>query len=100
MRDRLQVFDRGSKRLKDVRVLIIVIDVHDYIGDARDQLSQNLALHRREIKEAVEHQQLNFIEPRQRRLVPGDFAADDLRREQLNRLLKILVGQLSAQEKA
>ena len=57
------MFDCRLERTKDFFIPIVMIDVDDHSGDQRNDVLQNLSLHRREIEEAVEHEQIDFIQP-------------------------------------
>src|SRR5256885_2510493 len=59
------MFDCRLERTKDFFIPIVMIDVDDHLGDQRNDVLQNLSLHRREIEEAVEHEQIDFIQPGQ-----------------------------------
>ena len=62
--DRHQMVDRRVKRTKDFLVSLIAVEINNHIRHGRNQPSQHLTLHRREIKETVEYQQINPAEPR------------------------------------
>ncbi len=64
-----------------------MIQIDDNVGNGRNQAAQDLSLHRREIKEAIQHQEFYLLQPGQGNTVPGNFAAQNLERAQLIRVL-------------
>ena len=77
------MLNRGLKRLKDLLIALVTVQIHDHLRDPRNQTAKHLALHGREIKEAVKHQQLNLLKPGQRNFGALEFAPQNLQRAQL-----------------
>src|SRR2546428_10368154 len=50
-------------RSEDFGIALVVIQINDDFRDRGNQAAQNLTLHRREIEEAIEHEQLYIREP-------------------------------------
>ena len=69
-----QMIDRRLKRTKNFLVSLIAVEINNHLRHGRDQPPEHLALHRREIKETVEYQQINSAEPRQVNFSPLEFA--------------------------
>src|SRR5215471_14598560 len=84
------MLNRRRERAKDLRIVFIAIEVHDYLRHAWDQALQNLTLHRREIEKTVEHQEFDLVKPGQGNRGALDLAQHDLERAQL---IGIFVGQ-------
>ena len=63
LRDALQLPDRLAERNEDLGITVVVIQVHDRFRKARDQLTQDLTLHRREVEKPVDDQELHFRKP-------------------------------------
>src|ERR1051326_4464852 len=87
------MFDGRLEGTKDFFIPIVMIDIDDYRGDKRNDVLQYLALHRREIEEAVEHEQIDFIEPRQLTIV---IFPDHL---QCPKLIRVFIGQIEFVER-
>src|SRR5438067_9289611 len=87
------MFDCRLERTKDFFIPIVMIDVDDHSGDKRNDVLQNLSLHRREVEEAVEHEQIDFIEPRQLTVA---IASDYL---QGTKLVRVFVSQIELVER-
>src|SRR5437763_1307950 len=87
------MFDGRLERTKDFFIPIVMIDVDDHSGDQRNDVLQNLSLHRREVEEAVEHEQIEFIQPGQLTIA---IASDYL---QCTKLVRVFVCQIELVER-
>src|SRR5207248_3958475 len=83
IRDGFELLNRGLNRLKDLLIALVTVQIHDHVRDPRNQTAKHLALHWREIKEAVKHQQLNLLKPGQRNFGAIEFAPQNFQRAQL-----------------
>ena len=54
------MLDSFLKWEENFLVEFVVIEVDHHFRNPRDQASQDLALHRRKVEEAIEHKQLQF----------------------------------------
>ena len=90
-RDALQLPDRLLKRNEDFGIAVVVIEIDDRLRQQRDQLAQDLALHGREVEEAIDDEKLHVRQPRQSHQPLVDHAAQHPERA---KLLGVFFGEL------
>ena len=76
-RDGRKMIDGFLKRKKDLLIALVVIEVNDDFRNLWDQPLQNLALHRGEIEEAIEHEQLHIGKHRAFPISPIEFTVEN-----------------------
>ncbi len=89
--DGFQVVDGVLKWKEDLLVEFVVIEVDHDFRNPRNQPSQDLALHWREVEEAIEHQQLHVCQPGITDSLPIKFTIENSQRAQL---IRVLFGEL------
>ena len=72
-------------------VEFVVIEVDDDFRNPRNQASQDLALHWREVEEAIEHQQLHVRKPGNTDCLAIKLTIENRKRAQL---IRVLFGEL------
>src|ERR1044071_2257531 len=82
-RETFELSDRLLKRREDLGIRVIVIEIHDRLRQQRNQIAQDLALHRSEIEEAVDDEQLNIRQPRNAHELLVDHATQHPKRAKL-----------------
>src|SRR6476659_5508977 len=83
LRNAFQLSNRFLKRREDLRIAVVVIEIDDRLRQQRNQVAQDLALHRSEIEEAVDDEQLNIRQPRNAHKFVVDHAAQHPERAKL-----------------
>src|SRR2546428_5723948 len=73
-------------RSEDFGIALVVIQINDDFRDRGNQAAQNLTLHRREIEEAIEHEQLYIREPWDSHRAAVKLAVEDRERPQTIRV--------------
>ena len=72
---------------RDFPIIVIVIKVYHHVRDPRNQASQNLALHGCKVEEAIQHQHLHILNPRETNALAIQFAIENGKCTQLIRVL-------------
>ena len=90
------MFDRRLKGAKYFFVATVTVEIDDGVGHRGNQVLQDFALHRREIKEAIQHQKFNVVEPGQGNSSTINLTSQNLQRPQNKMTERVVITGLGA----